>query len=105
MLCAVCHTRPALSHLLLGYLPCQECQTRLANLNHPGSLIDLVPQRIKNDRRAGLPDTLPAHRKGHASREFRDRYGAVTMQRQGFSNEEIKNATYVWNSETYYSNH
>src|SRR5260221_35954 len=101
MKCPICHTYEASHHILYGYLPCLQCQERQAHLPRAGDQVEFVPERIREDRKAGFDDIHPAHRKGNASKEFKDKWGAAAMKRQGFSDKQIKNAKNVWNDDRY----
>lgn len=103
MVCAACKTNKAELDPYWGYLPCIECQQRQKSLQKPQQQTEFTTDDIKQGRKAYWGDYHPSHRKGKASREFRDTYGKRAMKRQGFSDKEIDNAQYVWSGDdTYY---
>lgn len=104
VLCIVCNTNPAQHDDFIGFLPCENCVKRQRKTQRPDSNIpEMTGEDIKTQRKMYFDDIHPAHRKGVASREFREKYGKQAMQRQGFSDEEIKNAVPVWNDDLPYS--
>lgn len=102
--CVVCLKNEAISDPIFGLLPCSTCQARQAALKPANDIPEMVGENIKEQRKQHFSDIHPAHRKGVASREFLERWGKNAMKRQGFSDNEIKNAKYVWNDDSYYKN-
>ncbi|MBU6501158.1 hypothetical protein KGQ33_05020 [Patescibacteria group bacterium] len=51
-------------------------------------------------------DILPIHNRGQLDKGWLDRYGAKKAKQRGFTDEEIKNARYVWDGvDEYYPSH
>lgn len=99
MLCPVCRKNKALYDEYYGYLPCATCFKTQSSLPKPQTQVEFVGEDIKNQRKAFSQDIRPAHRKGKLDRGFIDKYGAEKAKRQGFTEEEIKNSTYVWDGD------
>lgn len=104
MKCPVCQVNEAIVDDYYGYLACQPCQDRQAKLKRPGTKIpEFAGESIRKGRKMHSEDIHPAHRKGVASREFREAFGEKAMERQGFTKKEIKEAKYVWaGDDSYY---
>jgi len=103
-LCVSCRKTNRQVHPILGVLPyCQSCQ--LLQDASIKKVPEMAGESIKNNREMHWDDIHPAHYKGHASREFLEKYGKKAMLRQGFSEKEIKEAKYVYNSDRYYKRH
>lgn len=102
MTCLVCGKNGAIVDATFGVLPCFQCQKRQSTLDKPLKQSEFISQELKDQRKAYSDDFHPAHRKGVPSKEFRDRWGAKAMKRQGFTDKEIKNAKDVWNDDRYY---
>ena len=100
MMCPNCGTREAIKDETLGWIPCKACQIKKIKL---GEVPEFTSEAIKDQRKAFWSDIHPAHRSGVPSKEFRDRWGAEAMKRQGFTDEEIKNCRYVYSDDKYYS--
>lgn len=105
MICNSCRKNKAVYDDYYGYLPCEDCRKKQENLKRPGKVPEFTSDSIKEGRKAYFDDYHPAHRKGIASREFREQYGEKAMKRQGFTDKEIKNAKYVWKNgdDSYYN--
>lgn len=102
MICPRCRKNKAVLDPYYGYLPCEDCQEQQRKLKRPSRQIEFIPDYIKVDRRAYSTDFLPPHRKGQLDKGWVNRYGKKKAKAKGFSDREIKNAKYVWNSEKYY---
>lgn len=104
MLCVICNKNKARHDEFIGFLPCNPCVRRGREAKRPDSNIpEMAGEDIKTQRKMYFDDIHPAHRKGVPSKEFRDRFGKEAMKRQGFSDDEIKNAVPVWNDDLPYS--
>lgn len=96
MLCPICKTNPASYNPYYGYLPCVQCTIKQKTLKRPKESVELLPQRIKDDRKAYGKDFLPFHRKGQLDKGAVERYGVKKVKQQGFTDKEIKEAKHVW---------
>ena len=102
MKCYVCKKNEGIKNENYGWLPCQSCQNKQGRLRKAARQSEMVGENIKAQRKQYLSDILPAHRKGVLDKGFVEKYGAKKAKEQGFTNEEIKKAKYVWGSESYY---
>jgi len=100
--CPICRDNDAIEDPYYGFLPCLPCTEKQRKLKRPNRNVELVPDRIKEDRRAYFDDYHPPHRKGQLSKEWVNRWGADKAKKRGFSDKEIKNAKNVWNDDRFY---
>lgn len=89
MLCVVCHKNEASKSRFYGFLPCNSCQTNAQKPNSP----EVVPNYIKEDRKAEHDNTIQPFRKGIVSKEYLNKYGSKYIR---VSEREKKNARNVW---------
>lgn len=102
MLCPNCHKNEAQYKEGLGYYPCSTCLSRTHTA--PKRSVEFTSDSIKQQRKENWKDIHGAHRKGVASKEYRDTYGEQALRDQGFSEREIQHAQNVWSDDTYYKN-
>lgn len=101
VMCPNCGKEAALLHPQFGYIPCKDCQEK--ETIKPNNQVEFTSENIKEQRKQYFDDIHGAHRSGVASKEFKERWGEDAMKRQGFTEQEIKNAKYVWRDDSYYS--
>lgn len=101
--CPSCHKNDAIFDEYYGWLPCLECTRKQRTIKNPNKQIDMIPQRIKEDRKANFADAHPDHRKGTLSKEWLDRYGKDKAKARGYTDREIKKAKPVWNDDRWYN--
>jgi hypothetical protein len=68
--------------------------------------VEFVPDYIAEDRMANKDDIEQPHRKGHLNKKWVELHGTDKARRQGYSEKEIKEATYVYQGDDplhYYS--
>lgn len=79
---------------LIACLSCREQTTKLSERTY-----EFVPEHIKEERKEFKDQTIQPFRNGSVSREYLELYGDKHIKA---SDEEIKNAKYVWNDLEYY---
>lgn len=95
MNCPSCFNAPAVVHPQLGLLPCLTCKTRLDALPTPQQAAEIIPDRIKDERKERGDSIEQPHLKGELNKRYVDLWGADEARKRGFSEKEIKNAKYV----------
>lgn len=90
-LCLGCGKKPAIESTIYGFLPCIECSG--ADDGAVGSSVEMIPGRIKEERKERYDDTLQPFRKGVLSKEYLSKYGTKYIK---VSPDEIKNSRNVW---------
>lgn len=96
MICLVCKHNPAIKHPTFGFLPCLDCQQRTKRK----SVVELIPERIKDDRKKHKDHTIQPFRKGFLSKEYVEQYGTKHID---VTPEEVKKAKRVWTENEYYN--
>lgn len=106
MICPSCHLGTAQIDKRLGVLPCRLCIKRHRNLRRSSLPPEFTSDSIKQQRKMYRKDILPIHNRGQLDKGWLDRYGAKKAKQRGFTDEEIKNARYVWDGvDEYYPSH
>ncbi len=96
MLCPSCFINEAIQHPSLGVMNCTQCQDRHSHLSSPDQTIELIPERIKLERQERGDSIEQPHIKGQLNKRWVDLWGKKAARERGFSEKEIKNATYVY---------
>ena len=90
-LCLGCGKRPAIESMIYGFLPCTDCSD--ADGGVIGKSVEMIPDRIKEERKERYDDTLQPFRKSVLSKEYLSKYGTKYIK---VSPDEIKRAKNTW---------
>lgn len=102
ILCGSCNKNPAPIHNQYGPLHCKSCNQKDKRSPLKRGK-EYIPDYIKEDRKANLPDTIQSRRDGEPSKEFIETY--PEQAKKTFTNEEMKKAKRVWTDLPSYSKH
>lgn len=91
MKCIVCNQNNAIQHHSLGWLSCTECRVHGSDNALP---FEFTTESIKQSRKEYAKDIIQSSRDGVLSRERLDAYGTKGLK---VTEEQVKNAKYVWN--------
>lgn len=106
MLCNICHLGEATIHPVFGILPCTKCQAKHKLLRGPSSLVEFTSEDIKLQRKAYREDFIPMHNNKGLEKSWLDRYGKKKASQHGFTESEIRHATYGWDGvDEFYKHH
>ena len=75
----------------------------MCGIHFGGITYDVVPQRLKEDRKKHMKDTLQPTRSGEPSREFIETYPEQAQKQ--FSQHEMKKAKYVFKDQPGWNDH
>lgn len=89
MKCPSCRTNDAQYDPIYHYLPCKDCQTTTST----PKATEIIPNRLKEDRKAYHDYTIQPFREGRLSKEYVDKYGTKHIK---VTEKEVKNARRVW---------
>jgi len=92
--CPSCFKAPATIHPM-GKLPCSACQERHNRLPSPSLPVEIIPERIKAERKERQDSIEQPHYKGELNKRYVDLWGEEIALAKGFTKKEIKNARYV----------
>lgn len=95
MLCLNCHKNEAQTSQQIPVLPCRECQNRQARLPSPHISVEVIPDRIKAERRERQDSIEQPHFKGELNKRWVDTWGVQAAKEHGFTDKEIKKAKYT----------
>ena len=103
MKCQTCHTNEQIISPNLGVLDCLDCQEKQSKLKSPARSIEFTTESIKWDRKEYERDTVQPTRGEVLSKEFIDIHGKETVKEiLKVTDEDIENAQYVWDQDSYY---
>lgn len=106
MICPVCHIGTARNHPIFGILPCPKCQSKHKLLQGLSPRVEFTSESIKLQRQAHLEDITPMHNLKGLEKSWLDKYGPKKAKQRGFTDYEIKHATYGFDGmDTYYKKH
>lgn len=94
--CPSCFIQEAQETLSFGILPCVACQARQDRLFSPQESIEIIPERIKQERQERGDSIEQPHLKGQLNKRWVDLWGQQAAKERGFTDKEIKNAEYVY---------
>ena len=89
MKCISCHTNEAQYDPIYHFLPCKDCQKS----DSTPKATEIIPNRLKEDRKAYYEHTLQPFREGRLSKEYVQKYGTKHVK---VTEEEVKHAKNVW---------
>jgi hypothetical protein len=98
-LCIICGKEKAEFSENFGYLPCKSCQEEARKIPKPKRQVEFTSEQIKEARKVYKKDIIQPYRDGVLSKEYLEQYGTKGIKP---SEEDIKNAKYVWNDGEYY---
>lgn len=93
-MCPTCQKRPGVQDPNYGLTSCLECRS--------GKLFtsaEIIPERIREDRKAHKDDMIQPFNRGHLSKEYITKYGTKNIK---VTDREVKNAKNVWTENSYY---
>jgi hypothetical protein len=88
--CIICLKNPAIKHPTLGWLSCMSCRSSSKKLTMP---VEFTLDSVKQSRKEYAKDILQSSRDGVLSKERLEAYGTKGLK---VTEEQIKNARYVW---------
>lgn len=95
MKCPNCLTNEAVQHPTFGIMYCLPCQNKHDKLPSPSLPIEIIPERIKAERKERQDSIEQPHFHGELNKRWVDLWGKEAARDRGFSDKEIKNAKYV----------
>jgi hypothetical protein len=102
MKCPICHHHEAKIDPIYGIIGCEACRQRPHPI--PGHQIEFTTESIREQRKEFKDDIEQPHRKGHLNKRWVELYGKAAALREGYTDKEIKDATYVYRDDHFYDN-
>ena len=99
--CQVCNLNEAKIDPTFGVIPCEACQAK----PHPSpdKPIEFTSDSIKEQRKEYKDDIQQWHRQGRLNKRKVELVGKEAAKARGYSDREIKEATFVYDDDNYYS--
>ena len=104
MKCLICQKRKAVEVPPYGLMPCKKCQAKQRKLKRPGTTGEVIPERIREDRKKFKKDLTQPFKGGELTKEYVDAHpqSVKEMIKEGHvTQKEVRKAKNLWDLDYY----